>query len=50
MFAKIRQEAMERSRILQERGRDALMDDLQRVYREEEQGIAHPAPAEPGRQ
>jgi formate hydrogenlyase subunit 6/NADH:ubiquinone oxidoreductase subunit I len=25
---------MERSRVLQERGRDALMDDMQRDYRE----------------
>jgi hypothetical protein len=27
---------MERSRVLQERGRDALMDDLQKAYGEQE--------------
>ena len=27
---------MERSRILQERGREALMDDMQRAYRQGE--------------
>jgi NADH-quinone oxidoreductase subunit I len=33
---------MDRSRVLQERGRDALMDDMQRFYQE-----ADPAPAPP---
>ena len=32
---------MERSRILAERGRDALMDELQRFYQE---AVAAPAP------
>ncbi len=31
---------MERSRVLQERGRDALMEDLQRAYREADAAVA----------
>ncbi len=31
---------MERSKVLQERGRDALMDDLQRAYREADAAVA----------
>ena len=40
---------MERSRVLQTRGREALMEDLQQAYREEEAGTIHAAPAQPAR-
>jgi len=40
---------MERSRVLQTRGREALMEDLQQAYREEEAGTIHSAPAQPAR-
>jgi len=48
-FVETKAVLMERSRVLQARGRDALMDDLQRAYREEEEGIVHPSPANPVR-
>lgn len=38
---------MERSRVLQERGRDALMDDLQRAYRDAEVAASRAVTADP---
>jgi NADH-quinone oxidoreductase subunit I len=38
---------MERSRVLQERGRDALMDDMQRAYREAEDASVRALTADP---
>jgi len=39
-FIESKQVLMERSRVLQTRGRDALMDDLQRVYTEDDAAAA----------
>jgi len=39
-FVESKQTLMQRSRVLEERGRDALMDDLQRDYREAEAAAA----------
>lgn len=39
-FVESKQVLMERSRVLQTRGRDALMDDLQRVYTEDDAAAA----------
>jgi len=39
-FIESKQVLMERSRVLQTRGRDALMDDLQRVYAEDDAAAA----------
>ena len=39
-FVESKQVLMERSRVLQTRGRDALMDDLQRVYAEDDAAAA----------
>jgi NADH-quinone oxidoreductase subunit I len=47
-FVETKQVLMGRSKVLQERGRDALMDDLQRAYREQEERAATP-PTTPGK-
>jgi NADH-quinone oxidoreductase subunit I len=42
-FIETKEVLMHRSRVLQERGRDALMDDLQQVYRDEQAATERPA-------
>jgi NADH-quinone oxidoreductase subunit I len=47
-FVESKQVLMGRSKVLQERGRDALMDDLQGSYREQEERAVNP-PTTPGK-
>jgi hypothetical protein len=43
-FIEPKSDLMERSRVLETRGHDALMDDLQRSYREQEAAAGRGAP------
>jgi predicted metal-dependent hydrolase len=44
-FIESKQVLMDRSRVLMERGRDALMQDLQQAYADEQAATERPTPA-----